>query len=132
MTIFFWLCNPTVPKSDFTTYRFNSILFDATCSPFILSALLLKHLKDNRCTITEKLTIDFYVDNFLSSCKSEKLSNHYNTARKLFSDDAFSLRSLASNNKVLQKLATVEKYFYSIMNYKLRHFGYIGIRKSIH
>ncbi|XP_045198804.1 uncharacterized protein LOC123553115 [Mercenaria mercenaria] len=47
MTRFLWLSYPGNPDSPFTTYRFKSVLFGATCSPFILNASLLKHLENN-------------------------------------------------------------------------------------
>ncbi|XP_063417034.1 uncharacterized protein LOC134699358 [Mytilus trossulus] len=46
-TRFLWLSDPTNTSSPLITYRFKSVLFGATCSPFILSATLLKHLKEN-------------------------------------------------------------------------------------
>jgi hypothetical protein len=47
-TRFLWLSNPSDAYSPLTTYRFNSVLFGATCSPFILSATKLKHLEENK------------------------------------------------------------------------------------
>ncbi|VDI25885.1 Hypothetical predicted protein [Mytilus galloprovincialis] len=47
VTRFFWLSKPTDPNSDLTTYRFKSVLFGATCSPFILNAVLSKHLNNH-------------------------------------------------------------------------------------
>ena len=36
VTRFYWLSNPADPNSALQTYRFKSVLFGATCSPFIL------------------------------------------------------------------------------------------------
>ncbi|XP_063408175.1 uncharacterized protein LOC134691539 [Mytilus trossulus] len=47
VTRFFWLSDQTDSTSPFTTYRFKSVLFRATCSPFILNATLLKHFEEN-------------------------------------------------------------------------------------
>jgi len=43
VTRFLWLSDPTDPDSELVTYLFRSVLFGATCSPFILNAKLLKH-----------------------------------------------------------------------------------------
>ena len=54
-TRFLWLSNPEDTTSNLITYRFRSVLFGATCSPFILSATLLKHFKENPGPISDKL-----------------------------------------------------------------------------
>ena len=109
VTRFFWLSNPTDPSSNLTTYRFTSILFGAMCSPFMLNAVLSKHLKNNHCDFTDNLTRDLYVDNIVSSYNSEeKLSKYFKVTRTLFAAGGFNLHSWASNSKVLQELATSE------------------------
>lgn len=42
----FWLKDPTDVNQWLATCRFKSVLFDATCSAFIMSATLLKHMDD--------------------------------------------------------------------------------------
>ena len=70
-TRFFWLSDPTEPKSKLDIYRFKVILFGATCSPFILNATLLKHLSLNPSTTSKILQRDLYVDNVLTSVDTE-------------------------------------------------------------
>ena len=48
------------------------LLSGATCSSFILTAVLSKHQKDNRFAIKENLIIDLYVDYIFLSFKSEE------------------------------------------------------------
>ena len=49
VTRFLWLTNINDPNSELTTYRFfKSVLFGATCSPFILNATISKHLSENK------------------------------------------------------------------------------------
>ncbi|XP_071149289.1 uncharacterized protein [Mytilus edulis] len=106
VTRFYWYSNPTDPTGQLVTYRFKSVLFGATCSPFIVNAVLLKHLKDNVCTWTERLTNDLYVDNIISSFSEENdLINYYNQTRPLFANAGFNLRSWASNSEILQEFA---------------------------
>ncbi|XP_052224051.1 uncharacterized protein LOC127839707 [Dreissena polymorpha] len=70
MTRFFWLENPLDPDSRLVTYRFKVVLFGATCSPFILNATLLKHLRKNmNVNAAHVIERDLYVDNVISSFK---------------------------------------------------------------
>ena len=109
VTRFFWFSNPTDPKSAITAYRFKSVLFGATCSPFILDSVLSKHLSDNPCDIAEKVKKDLYVDNIVSSFRSrDELSQYFRSARTLFAEGGFNLRSWASNDKGLRILAASE------------------------
>ncbi|XP_071141981.1 uncharacterized protein [Mytilus edulis] len=109
VTRFFWLSKPKDPNSDLITYRFKSVLFGATCSPFILNAVLSKHLNNHSFDFTEKLTRDLYVDNIISSFESEEeLLKYFKLVRSLFADGGFNLRSWASNSQLLQVLARTE------------------------
>ncbi|VDI36661.1 Hypothetical predicted protein, partial [Mytilus galloprovincialis] len=58
-TRFLWLSDPTNTSSPLITYRFKSVLFGATCSPFILSATLLKHFKENPGKLSDTLENGF-------------------------------------------------------------------------
>ena len=107
VTRFFWLSDPTNPESDLEVYRFKSILFGATCSPFILSATILKHLDSNKCEFTETLVKDLYVDNIISSFSDEsRMLQYFETSRSLFDKVGFNLRSWTSNSEALRDLAT--------------------------
>jgi len=68
VTRFLWLSDPSDSISPLTTYRFRAVLFGATCSPFILSATLLKHLSMNEDNPAASIiNSDLYVDNVVSS-----------------------------------------------------------------
>ncbi|VDI67122.1 Hypothetical predicted protein [Mytilus galloprovincialis] len=56
VTRFYWLENPMDTESRLITYRFKVVLFGATCSPFMLSATLMKHFRDNPSTTSRELT----------------------------------------------------------------------------
>ena len=72
MTRFLWLTNINDPNSDLTTYRFKSVLFGATFSPFILNATMSKHLSENKhMWVSEVLEKDLYIDNVISSFEDE-------------------------------------------------------------
>ena len=73
VTRFLWLTDTNNPEGTLTTYRFRSVLFGATCSPFILNATILKQLTENQhIPVAEYLRRDIYVDNILSSLETEE------------------------------------------------------------
>ena len=93
-------------NSALQNYRFKSVLFGATCSPFILNAVIMKHLDSNKFAITDMLLRYQYVDNIISSLPSEEIVRNYSTAsRDIFEKAGFNLRSWASNSNVLTDLA---------------------------
>ncbi|VDI59823.1 Hypothetical predicted protein [Mytilus galloprovincialis] len=109
VTRFFWLSDPTDSTSPFTTYRFKSVLFGATCSPFILNATLLKHFKENPSPTASRITQDLYVDNVLTSFTAEDdLMQFYRDSRCLLQKGGFNLRSWNSNSNRLRELAETE------------------------
>ncbi|XP_063447979.1 uncharacterized protein LOC134727528 [Mytilus trossulus] len=86
-TRFFWLRDPSNPKSELETYRFKVILFGATCSPFILNATLLKHLSTVTSATAEILKRDLYVDNVLTSVNTEEAAlNFFEESRELMTN----------------------------------------------
>ena len=110
VTRFFWFDDPTDPSSPLVTYRFRVVLFGATCSPFILHATIMKHLKSNETHFTETLKKGLYVDNILTSFDSEnELISFYRESRQLFNEGGFNLRSWSSNSTIVCQLASDEK-----------------------
>ena len=110
VTRFLWLSDMNDPDSKLTTYRFKSVLFGATCSPFILHATLTKHLEDNsHVWVSDLLKKDIYVDNIISSFTDEKtVCNYFRDTRDLMSSAGFNLRSWSSNSCRLSSLAKAE------------------------
>lgn len=110
VTKFFWLQNPNNPHSSLITYRFKVVLFGATCSPFNLSATLMKHFRENPSNTSSELQRNIYVDNILTSFPDETtLLKFYAESRTLLDDAGFNLRSWNSNNKNLRDRAIQEK-----------------------
>ena len=107
ITQFLWLININNPNSDLTTYRFKSILFGATCSPFILNATISKHFSENKhMWVSEILEKDLYVDNVISSFEDEcTVIDYFRDARKLMDSAGFNLRSWRPNSSTLRELA---------------------------
>ena len=111
VTRFLWLSDPTDPDSPLDTYRFKAVLFGATCSPFILNAVLMKHLQRNQDNpAADVLARDLYVDNVISSFEEEEhLLHYFAQARDLMGKAGFNLRSWCSNSINLQQLAATEE-----------------------
>lgn len=110
VTRFFWLQDSTDAESPLITYRFKAVLFGATCSPFILSATLMKHFRDNPSVTSTELQRNLYVDNVLTSFQDEQsVLQFYEESRKLLSEGGFNLRSWNSNCKELQNIAEQDK-----------------------
>ncbi|VDI54317.1 Hypothetical predicted protein [Mytilus galloprovincialis] len=106
-TRFFWLTDPINPMSGLETYIFRVILFEMTCSPFILNATLLKHLSTVKSTTAEILNRDLYVDNVLTSVNTEEAAlNFFEESRKHMTNVRFNLRTWKSNSNQLSDLAT--------------------------
>jgi ribonuclease HI len=111
VTRFFWLSDPDDPSSALQTYRFKSVLFGATCSPYILNATILKHLSTVKCDFTKQISKDLYVDNIISSVPDkETLMNFYKCSREFFQKAGFNLRSWASNYENLRDIARTEDF----------------------
>ena len=85
VTRFYWLSNPADPNSALQNYRYKSVLFEATCLPFILNDVIMKHMDSNKCTITDLLLSYLYVDNIISSLPCEEMvRNYFTTSRDIF------------------------------------------------
>jgi hypothetical protein len=119
VTRFLWLSNSNDPNSPLITHRFRVVLFGTTCSPFILNATDLKHLKLNQSHTSNLLKNDIYVDNVLTSFLDENsLISFYRQSRSILSKGGFNLRSWTSNyiklrqlaNRPISKLYPIEVY----------------------
>ena len=106
-TRFFWLSDPTDPESKLDVYRFKSVLFGATCSPFILNATIQKHLDQFHDPVTQRMKSDLYVDNLASGADNEdEATTFLDQARTIMTPVGFNLRSWKSNSPNVNGLAT--------------------------
>ena len=105
-TRFLWLSDPANPDGKFNTFRFKSVLFGSTSSPFMLNATLRCHLKNYDRPVAQDIKDNIYVDNIISGCDQETESLlYYNEARSIMQDAHFHLHSWASNSPSLQEIA---------------------------
>ncbi|XP_066959014.1 uncharacterized protein [Macrobrachium rosenbergii] len=71
-TRFLWLENPFDQDSTVNTYRLKSVLFGATCSPFLLKMTLQYHFQISSSPYSDLLLSSFYVDNFQYTTDDEQ------------------------------------------------------------
>lgn len=106
-THFLWLFDNNDPESKFHIYCFKVVLFGSVSSPFMLHAALHHHLTKNPSAVSDDMQNNFYMDNVISGCNSEKDAVHYyKQSRTIMSQANFNLRTWASNSPQLQKIAT--------------------------
>lgn len=108
-TKFLWLSNPHDADSKFVELQFQSVLFGATASPFILNAVLRKHLNQQDCPISSLIGRDVYVDNIISSVPSHaQAEEYYKQANSILANGGFNLRAWSSNDSVVQTQASIQ------------------------
>ncbi|XP_069164575.1 uncharacterized protein [Procambarus clarkii] len=82
-TKFLWVKDPQDPNSEIIPYRFASVLFGATSSPFLLQATLDTHLKNSNSPYKTEISNNLYVDNFQGTTNDEnKLVEIYHEANR--------------------------------------------------
>ena len=100
-TRFLWPKEPMNVNSEFTIYKFKVVLFGATCSQFLLNAVIKQHLKQSENTepyLVKKLQRGLYIDNLQGTGSSlEDLSKQVVAAIDTFSEAHLTLRSWVSN-----------------------------------
>ena len=102
-TRFLWLKDPLDPKSKIVTYKFSSVLFGATSSPFLLQATLDFHLRKSTSQYKTLIRESFYVDNLVGTMNSEdSLLEYYFDANKEMSSANMPFPEWSSNAKGLQ------------------------------
>ena len=109
-TRFYWLSNADDLESEFIVYRFKSVMFSATSSPFILNATLNKHLTQSTGQVSIDMLRNLYVDDLASGVSDDGSAvNYYQDARNTMSPVGFNLRSWSSNSPGLQHLAAKDQ-----------------------
>ena len=105
-TRFLWLSDPCDVNSPLIAFRFQVVLFGATCSPFMLHAALTYHLTYHGSTVSQDLLHNLYVDNVVSGTQTETESlDYFLQSRTILNTANFNLRSWASNNAQLRNAA---------------------------
>ena len=109
-TRFLWPENPLDPESNFITYRFRSVLFGATSSPFLLQATLTHHLNKSESQCAEKIKESLYVDNLQGTMLSEpELIDFHHSVNQTMAEANMPLQSWCTNSPGLQKAVSIEQ-----------------------
>lgn len=104
-TRFLWIDDIHSENFEVVTYRFTSVLFGSTSSPFLLQATLAKHFQDSDSPIKDILLNNFYVDNLQGVISDESvLINIFHEANKELGKANMPLQSWNSNNQTLKVL----------------------------
>ncbi len=105
---FLWVDDPTDPNSPVREYRWTRVPFGLTCSPFILRAVLLKHLKlyeDRYPETAKQLRDQLYVDDWIGGADSPlAAAKTIREALIIFGDAKMTLLKWSTNSKELQTL----------------------------
>ena len=104
LTRFFWLSDTKNPGSKFQVFRFKTVMFGSTSSPFILNATLHHHLENYTTPVANDIKNNMYVDNAISRCDQEsKLISYNQESRSIMNAANFNLHSWASNSSLLRE-----------------------------
>ena len=104
-TRFLWPKNPNDSQSELITYRFRSVLFGATSSPFLLQATLNHHLDKSKSPQAKRIRESLYVDNLQGTMSSEdELLQFYASANKIMRNANMPLQEWCSNSPRLQQM----------------------------
>lgn len=96
---FLWVDDPSKTSPKFITYRFRSVPFGTTSSPFLLQATLYRHLSLSEMPWKAKLLHSFYVDNFSITTDMESdLFEIYQQTTECLADANMPLQEWNSNN----------------------------------
>ena len=107
---FLWFRDPHHPEAGLDTYRFASVLFGSTSSPFLLMATLDYHLNRSDSPFKDLIAKSFYVDNLQGTMSDEtELLQFYKEANKQMDKANMPLRTWVTNCEPL-KIQIEEDY----------------------
>ena len=100
---FLWFRDPQNPEAGLDTYRFASVLFGSTSSPFLLMATLDYHWSKSDSPFKNLIARSFYMDNLQGTMSNEEeLLEFYVEANKQLSSANMPLRTWVTNNEKLK------------------------------
>ena len=100
-----FLCfkDPHNPEAGLDTYRFASVLFGSTSSPFLLMATLDHHLNNSGSPFKNLIAKSFYVDNLQGTMSDEtELLEYYAEVNKQMDKANMPLRTWVTNSNQLK------------------------------
>ena len=105
---FLWFRNND-PSQDIVVYRYTTVVFGNTSSPFSLGIVLQKHLEQFESDTASDLNDKLYMDNLVTGVDTEQQAlNYYYTARAIMKAGGFNLRQWLSNSDDLNRITEIE------------------------
>ena len=102
-TRFLWPEDPFEESSRVKTFRFKSVLFGATCSPFLLQMTLQHHFYQSSSLYADVLSSSFYVDNLQLVADNEQyIVKLYEVANSELNKAGMNLRQWNTNSSLLK------------------------------
>ena len=99
---FLWV--DSLDNERVVTYRFRSVMFGSTSSPFLLQATLYRHFMKSQSEYKDLLLNSFYVDNFLTTVdKEEELFQIHTEVNKCLEEAGMPLQLWNSNSKLFNE-----------------------------
>lgn len=115
-TRFLWPSNPFIEDSPLKIYRFSSVLFGSTASPFLLNATLKYHLERVNNDLSREIQNNIYVDNlFISSNTELYLNSKKHNCTDILSDAGFSLHEWISNSSIVADEEVAETFTSNVL-----------------
>ncbi|KAM7280957.1 uncharacterized protein ISCGN_005922 [Ixodes scapularis] len=106
---FLWfqdLPSSTFKDEEVQTCRMKRVPFDATCSPFLLTATILQHLKNlptEKEEVADVLRNSFYVDDLVTGTATEEEAiKLYHDAKSIMQNAGMTLRKWTTNSQALR------------------------------
>lgn len=102
---FLWVKGIDEDEPQVVTYRFRSVLFGSTSSPFLLQATLYRHFMQYPSEYKDLFLNAFYVDNFLATVNDEtELINVYREICRCLQNAGMPTQLWNSNSKVFNEI----------------------------
>ena len=104
---FFFPENVFDPGSKMKIYRYKVVMFGASCSPFLLAAVIQIHLEKHvQDRVLQDSLKSIFIDNLITTKPTEiEAVQLYHNARKIFADMGLNIRQWASNSEKVVALA---------------------------
>ena len=104
---FFFPSNIFQIGSPMRIFRYKAVMFGASCSPFLLSAVIQVHIEKHVSDrVLQESLKNIFIDNLLVTKKSEvELLTFYHQARSIYNQMGLNLRMWASNSELVVREA---------------------------
>ena len=113
MLRFLWVDDPFKESPELKVYRFTSVVFGVSSSPFLLNATIRFHLEkylETNENLIHKLLRSTYVDDIIAGGRAEnEVLNLYTRAKEIFREGGFNLRKFLTNARRVQEQINLQE-----------------------